>query len=92
MKKLILAIVLFYIASIPSPHAQLGNLPTTKKGAVTNCIDFVHQRDAAFAKFDAFLDPATNQVVTNATSAEDEQHALFVFKKCMAETNIQGER
>jgi hypothetical protein len=64
-------------------------LPITKKDAVTKCIDFVHQRDTAFAKFDAYLDPATNQVETNATSAVDEQHALFLFKKCMAEQNIR---
>jgi hypothetical protein len=67
----------------------MGNLPITKKDAVTKCIDFVHRRDAAFAKFDAYLDPATNQVETNATSAVDEQHALFQFKKCTAEQNIR---
>ena len=63
--------------------------PITKKDAVTKCIDFVHQRDAAIAKFDAYLDPTTDQVETNATSAVDEQHALFQFKKCMAEQNIR---
>jgi hypothetical protein len=89
MRKLILATVLFCIASIPSSHAELPSLPITKKDAVTKCIDFVHQRDTAFAKFDAYLDPATNQVETNATSAVDEQHALFLFKKCMAEQNIR---
>ena len=90
MKKWIFATVLFFIAwSVPGALAELGNLPITKKDAVTKCIDFVHQRDTAFAKFDAYLDPATNQVETNATSAVDEQHALFQFKKCMAEQNIR---
>jgi hypothetical protein len=90
MKKRILATVLFCIAwSVPSARAELGNLPITKKDAVTKCINFVHQRDAAFAKFDAYLDPTTGQIETNATSAVDEQHALFQFKKCMAEQNIR---
>lgn len=88
MKKLILATVLFYIASIPSSHAQPNKLPISKRDAVTKCIDFVHQSDTAFAKFDAYLDPNTNQVVTNTTAAVDDQHALFQFKKCMVEQNI----
>jgi hypothetical protein len=89
MKKLILATVLSSVASMSSSGAGIGNLPITKKDAVTLCIDFVHKLDTAFAKFDAFLDPATDQVETNATSAVDEQHALFQFKKRMAEQNIR---
>jgi hypothetical protein len=97
LNKICVALVVAFACLVSPGMAQQNTPPAPARvdNIVKYCVEFVHafpahnQMDVTtnegfFNKFDAFYNPATGTVQSNATEVVGDLEPLYEFNKCMA--------